>query len=335
MLTSDLALREDPVYGPISKRFYENPDQFADAFSKAWYKLTHRDLGPISCCLGSEVPEAQLWQDPISKTNSDLITEKEAEDLKQKILASGLSVSKLVRTAWASASSFRITDKRGGANGARIKLSPQKDWEVNNPSELSNVIQKLESIKKEYSKEVSLADLIVLAGCAGIEKASGKKVPFRPGRGDATQEQTDIESFSVLEPSADGFRNYVNKEQAIAKEELLIDKAHLLNLTSPEMTVLLGGLRVLNCNYDSSDLGVLTKKPGELTNDFFLNLLDNNINWKVSDKCSHFYEGKDYKTGEIKWRATSVDLIFGSNSCLLYTSPSPRDATLSRMPSSA
>jgi len=316
MLTSDLALREDPIYGPISKRFYENPDPLADAFAKAWYKLTHRDLGPVSCCLGSEVPKAQIWQDPVPEPSFKPLNDAQLSELKEKILASGLSNAQLIKTAWASASSYRKTDRRGGANGARIRLEPQKNWEANNPAELEKIIAKLEEVQKNSPADISLADLIVLAGCAALEKASGKKVPFTPGRTDAKQEETDVESFKMLEPSADAFRNYLSKEQTLPFEELLIDKAHLLNLTAPEMTVLLGGLRTLNCNYDGSDMGVLTDSKGELSNDFFLNLLDNNITWKVSDKCAHFYEGRNYKTGEVKWRATAADLVFGSNSQL-------------------
>ncbi len=319
MFTTDLALKMDPVYGPISKRFHENPDQFAEAFAKAWYKLTHRDMGPVSCCLGSEVPEAQLWQDPVPAVDHELIGDAEIADLKSKILDSGLSISQLVSTAWASASSFRGTDKRGGANGARIRLAPQKDWVANKPEELAKVLPVLEKVQSDFGKSVSLADVIVLGGCAAIEaaaKAAGNEVlvPFSPGRTDATQEMTDVESVNVLEPTADGFRNYLLPEHTRPAEELLIDKAHLLTLTAPEMTVLVGGLRVLNVT--QMNLGVFTDKPETLTNDFFVNLLDNNLKWKQSEKCKHFYEGTAYSGGDVKWVGSAVDVVFGSNSQL-------------------
>ncbi len=323
MLTTDLALRVDPIYEKISRNFFENPDEFADAFARAWYKLTHRDMGPIARYLGPEVPKEELiWQDPIPAVTHKLIDDKDIATLKSKILASGLSVSQLVSTAWASASTFRGSDKRGGANGARISLAPQKDWKVNNPTQLATVLKTLEGIKKEFStggKQVSLADLIVLAGCAGIEKAAKNaghdvKVPFTPGRGDATQAQTDVESFAVLEPAADGFRNYLNTHHKAAAEELLIDKAQLMTLTAPELTVLVGGMRVLNTNFDNSKHGVFTKNPEALTNDFFVNLLDFGISWKALDKGQNAFEASDRATGEKRWTGTRVDLIFGSNS---------------------
>ncbi len=326
MLTTDLALREDPVYGPISKRFHENPDQFADAFARAWFKLTHRDMGPRARYIGNEVPtEVLVWQDPIPAVTHELINNSDVSTLKDKILASGLSVAHLVSTAWASASTFRGSDKRGGANGARIRLAPQKYWAVNNPSQLSKVLDVLENIQKEFNaqagnKQVSLADLIVLAGAAGIEKAAQNagisvNVPFTPGRADATQDQTDVESFGVLEPIADGFRNYAkNHAIAASAEEFLIDKAQLLTLTAPELTVLVGGLRVLNTNFDQSKHGVFTNNPEALTNDFFINLLDFSTTWKASTESKDIFEGRDRKTGEIKWTGTRVDLIFGSNS---------------------
>ena len=318
MLTTDLALRFDPVYEKISRRFYENPDEFADAFARAWFKLTHRDMGPISRYLGPEVPKEELiWQDPIPAATHKL-TDKDITTLKEKIAASGLTISQLVSTAWASASTFRGSDKRGGANGARIRLAPQKNWEVNNPAQLAKVLQTLEGIQKEF-KNVSLADLIVLAGNVGIEKAAKNAgititVPFTPGRGDATQAQTDVESFEVLEPIADGFRNYQKKKFAISAEELLIDKAQLLTLTAPELTVLVGGMRVLNANFDGSKHGVFTKQPETLTNDFFLNLLDMSTTWKATSDAQDLFEGRDRETGAVKWTATRVDLIFGSNS---------------------
>lgn len=326
MLTTDLSLRFDPVYEKISRRFLEHPDEFADAFARAWFKLTHRDMGPRARYLGSEVPEEELiWQDPIPAVDHKLIDEKDIAELKVKILNSGLTVSELVSTAWASASTYRGSDKRGGANGARIRLAPQKFWAVNNPPQLAKVLNKLESIQKDFNggqsggKKVSLADLIVLAGCAGIEKAAKEggydiKVPFTPGRMDATQEQTDVESFAVLEPVADGFRNYQKAEYAVSTEELLVDKAQLLTLTVPEMTVLLGGMRVLNTNFDQSEHGVFTKYPGVLTNDFFVNLLDMSNEWKATSESAQIFEGRDRATGKPKWTGTRADLIFGSNS---------------------
>ena len=326
MLTTDLSLRFDPAYEKISRRFYENPDQFADAFARAWFKLTHRDMGPRTRYLGPEVPEEDLiWQDPIPAVNHKLIDEKDITALKTKILDSGLSVSQLVATAWASASTFRSSDKRGGANGARIRLEPQKNWKVNNPAQLVKVLERLEAIQKEFNsgqsngKKVSLADLIVLAGCAGVEKAArdgGHKVtvPFTPGRMDALQEQTDSDSFAVLEPVADGFRNYQKTKYAVSTEELLVDKAQLLSLNAPEMAVLVGGMRVLNTNYDNSENGVFTKNPEVLTNDFFVNLLDMNTVWKPASETKEQFEGHDRATGKLKWNATRADLIFGSNS---------------------
>ena len=326
MLTTDLALRFDPVYGPISKRFYENPDQFADAFARAWFKLTHRDMGPKTRYLGPEVPaEDLLWQDPVPPVNHLLVEEKDVAALKTKIMASGLTVSELVSTAWASASTFRGSDKRGGANGARIRLAPQKDWAVNNPVQLAKVLGVLEGIQKEFNKaltggkKVSLADVIVLAGCAGVEKAAKDagfiiSVPFTPGRMDASQEQTDVESFAVLEPAADGFRNYLKKKFTVSTEELLVDKAQLLNLTAPEMTVLVGGMRVLDTNFDGSKHGVFTNKPGVLSNDFFVNVLDMNTYWFPITEDKEVFEGHDRKTGTKKWTATRADLVFGSNS---------------------
>ena len=326
MLTTDLALRVDPAYEKISRRFYENPGQFADAFARAWFKLTHRDMGPLTRYLGSEVPkEILIWQDPIPAVTHQVINEQDIVSLKSKLLASGLSVSQLVSTAWASASTFRGSDKRGGANGARIQLAPQKYWEVNNPSQLSKVLDVFESIKKEFdsaqsnNKAVSMADLIVLGGCAGIEQAAKNaghtvKVPFTAGRADASKEQTDVESFAVLEPTADGFRNYMKKQYTVSAEEMLVDKAQLLKLSAPEMTVLIGGMRVLNTNFDQSQYGVFTKRPGVLTNDFFVNLLDLGITWKASTEVTNVFEGHDRVTGELKWTGTRVDLIFGSNS---------------------
>lgn len=323
MLTTDLSLRFDPEYEKISRRFYENPDEFADAFARAWYKLTHRDMGPIARYLGPEVPKEELiWQDPIPAVTHKLVDDKDIAVLKATILASGLAVSQLVSTAWASASTFRGSDKRGGANGARIRLAPQKDWEANNPAQLAKVLKTLEGIQHNFNtggKHVSLADLIVLAGCAGIEQAAKNaghdvKVPFTPGRADATQEQTDVESFAVLEPAADGFRNYFKPKHAVAAEEMLVDKAQLLTLTAPEMTVLLGGMRVLNTNFDQSKHGVFTKRPEALTNDFFVNLLDLGTTWKSTSDAQHTFEGRDRKTGDLKWTGTRVDLIFGSNS---------------------
>ena len=323
MLTTDLSMRFDPAYEKISRRFYENPDQFADAFSRAWFKLTHRDMGPIARYLGALVPkETLIWQDPIPSVDHPLIDDKDAAALKTKILASGVSVSDLVSTAWASASTFRGSDKRGGANGARIRLAPQKDWEVNQPKQLANVLQKLETIQKEFSKKVSLADLIVLGGNAAIEKAAKDagvevKVAFTPGRMDASQEQTDVASFAPLEPRADGFRNYVSgRTQFMKPEEALVDRAQLLRLTGPEMTVLVGGLRVLGANAGGSKHGVFTATPGTLTNDFFVNLLDMRTQWHPADGKDGVYEGSDRKTGARKWTATRIDLIFGSHSQL-------------------
>jgi catalase-peroxidase len=326
MLTTDLSLRMDPVYAPIAKRFLENPEELADAFARAWYKLIHRDMGPRSRYLGPLVPaEPLLWQDPVPDVDHELIGEQDIAGLKAKVLASGLSVSQLVSTAWASAASFRGTDKRGGANGARIRLAPQKDWEVNNPAELGKVLQTLEQIQTEFNssqtsgKRVSLADLIVLAGCAGVEQAAKNaghnvQVPFAPGRTDASQEWTDVESFAVLEPTADGFRNYLGAGHRRSPEELLVDRAHLLTLTAPEMTVLVGGMRVLNANVEQSELGVCTKRPERLTNDFFVNLLDMNTKWQASSTSEHVFEGRARGTGELKWTGTAVDLVFGSNS---------------------
>ena len=328
MLTTDLSLKVDPIYAQISKRFYENPAEFADAFAKAWYKLTHRDMGPRTRCLGSLVPEEpQLWQDPVPDVNHQLIEAQDIAALKDKSLESGLSISQLVSTAWASAATFRGTDKRGGANGARIRLAPQKDWEVNNPPELRKALQTLEGIQKEFNrlqsdgKRVSLADLIVLGGCAAVEAAAKNagipvQVPFTPGRTDALQEQTDVDSFAVLEPTADGFRNYLATGHQRAAEELLVDRAQMLTLTAPEMTVLVGGLRVLNANVGQSELGVFTKHPETLTPDFFVNLLDMNTEWVVSSTSEDVFEGRDHSTGDLKWNGTGVDLVFGSNSQL-------------------
>ena len=324
MQTTDLSLKMDPSYGPISKNFHENPKEFADAFARAWFKLTHRDMGPRSCYLGADVPKEKLiWQDPIAKTKYRL-KKKDIEALKSKILKSGLSISELVTTAWASASTFRGSDKRGGANGGRICLEPQKNWKVNNPKQLLKVINALQKIQKGFnskSKSVSIADLIVLGGSVGIEKAAKAagekiKVPFTPGRGDATQEQTDIHSFDLLEPQADGFRNYVKGDYSLSAEEMLVDRANLMKLTAPEMTVLIGGMRVLNTNFDNSNHGIFTKKPGKLTNDFFINLLDMNTTWKEISKKEDLFEGRDRKTGKVKWKGTRADLIFGSNSQL-------------------
>jgi len=328
MLTTDLSLRFDPAYEKISRRFYEHPDQFADAFARAWFKLTHRDMGPRARYLGPEVPAEELiWQDIIPAVNHKLIDAQDILSLKGKILASGLSVSQLVSTAWASVSTFRGSDKRGGANGARIRLAPQKDWEVNQPARLSKVLRTLEGIQSTFNsaasggKKVSLADLIVLAGCAGVEQAAKKAghevtVPFTPGRMDASQEQTDVASFAVLEPKADGFRNYQKTRYAVSAEELLVDKAQLLTLTAPEMTVLVGGMRVLDTNFGQIRHGVFTKKPEALTNDFFVNLLDMGTEWKAVSDAKDIFEGRDRKTGEVKWTGTRVDLIFGSNAQL-------------------
>jgi len=328
MLTTDLSLRFDPAYEKISRRFMEHPDQFADAFARAWFKLTHRDMGPRARYLGPEVPKEELvWQDPVPAVNHALIDDKDVAALKAKVLASGLSVSELVSTAWASASTFRGSDKRGGANGARIRLTPQKDWEANQPAQLAKVLKTLEGIQSEFNKtasggkKVSLADLIVLAGCAGVEQAAKKaghdvKVPFTPGRMDASQEQTDVESFAPLEPIADGFRNYLKGKYTVLAEALLIDKAQLLTLTAPEMTVLVGGMRVLGANHGKSQDGVFTKRPEALTNDFFVNLLDMGTEWKAVSDAKDVFEGRDRKTGQVKWTGTRVDLLFGSNSQL-------------------
>jgi len=327
MFTTDLALKMDPIYAPISKRFHENPEEFADAFARAWYKMTHRDMGPVSRCLGPLVPAAQLWQDPVPAVAHKLIGEQDIAALKGKILASGLSISQLVSTAWASAATFRGTDKRGGANGARIRLAPQKDWEVNEPAKAGKVLQTLEEIQNGFNssqadgKMVSLADVIVLGGCAAVEKAAKNggldvQVPFSPGRTDASQEQTDVSSFAVLEPTADGFRNYLGNGHDRSAEELLLDRAHLLTLSAPEMTVLVGGMRALNANVGQSELGVFTKRPETLSNDFFVNLLDMNTKWQPSSASEGSFEGRDLGTGELKWTGSRVDLVFGSNSQL-------------------
>jgi len=327
MFTTDLALKFDPIYAPIAKRFHEHPEELATAFAKAWYKLTHRDMGPITRCLGPLVPEAQIWQDPVPPVTHELIGAQEIASLKARVLSSGLSLAQLITTAWASASTFRGTDKRGGANGARIRLAPQKDWAVNQPAELARVLQGLEAIQEEFNrtasggKRVSLADLIVLAGCAAVEHAAAKsghpvEVPFAPGRTDALPEQTDVESFAVLEPRADGFRNYLAPGQQRPAEELLLDKAHFLNLSIPEMAVLVGGMRVLDANFGHSPLGVFTKRPGILSNDFFVNLLDLGTRWQRSSTADGVLEGRDRRTGELRWTGTVVDLVFGSNSQL-------------------
>ncbi len=328
MTTADLSLRMDPVYAPIARRFHENPEEFADAFARAWFKLTHRDMGPRSRYLGPEVPSEELvWQDPVPAVDHELVNAADIADLKGRILASGLSVSQLVSTAWASASTFRGSDKRGGANGARIRLAPQKDWEVNEPTRLATVLQVLEEIQQEFNsaqsggKKVSLADLIVLGGCAAIEQAAKKgghevSVPFTPGRTDASQEQTDAFSFFVLKPAADGFRNYLKTKYAVSPEEMLLDRAQLLTLTAPEMTVLVGGMRVLNTNFGQSGHGVFTKRPETLSNDFFVNLLDMGTTWQAASEDEDVFEGRDRATGELKWTGTRVDLIFGSNSQL-------------------
>ena len=325
MLTSDIALREDPAYEAISRRFYENHDEFADAFARAWFKLTHRDMGPKSLYLGPEVPKEDLiWQDPIPSPNHILVDAKDISYLKKLILDSDLSVSELVSTAWASASTYRHSDKRGGANGGRIRFAPQNQWHVNNPKQLEKVLVGLEKVQVEFNsaqdngKQISMADLIVLGGAAAIEKAATAaghdiEVPFRPGRGDALESQTDAASFDVLEPAADGFRNYMKTKYTVSEEEILLDKAQLMTLSAPEMTVLVGGMRMLNANYDSSQNGVFTDRPGELSNDFFLNLLDNNLEWKAASEHEDVFEGRDYKTGALKWTGTRVDMIFGSN----------------------
>ncbi|HEX6514948.1 MAG TPA: catalase/peroxidase HPI [Nocardioidaceae bacterium] len=325
MLTTDLALKLDPIYGPITKRFHENPDELADAFARAWYKLIHRDMGPVTRLLGPWVAEPQVWQDPVPPVDHELVGEEDIAALKGKILASSLSTSQLVFTAWASAASFRGTDKRGGANGARIRLAPQRDWEANDPATLSTVLQTLEEIQQDFNgaqsggKRISLADLIVLGGCAAVEQAAKNAgydvtVPFTPGRTDATPEQTDADSFAVLEPTHDGFRNYLRAGEKLAPETLLVERANFLMLTPPEMAVLVGGMRALNANYRQSPHGVLTDRPGALTNDFFVNLLDMGTEWKVSESAENVYEGRDRATGEVKWTATAVDLVFGSSS---------------------
>ena len=327
MLTTDLALKMDPIYAPISKRFHENPDQLADAFARAWFKLLHRDMGPISRYLGPWIPEPQLWQDPVPAVDHDLIGDTDIAALKAKVLASGLSVSQLVRTAWAAAASFRGTDKRGGANGARIRLAPQRDWEANDPTELATALRALEQVQQDFNgsqsggTKVSLADLIVLGGCAAVEQAAKNAghdvtVPFAPGRTDASQDQTDVESFAVLEPSADGFRNYLRAGEKLSPETLLLDRAYLLTVTAPEMTVLVGGLRALDANHGQSRSGVFTDRPGTLTNDFFVNLLDMGTEWTTSVSSENEYEGRDRGSGDVKWTATAVDLVFGSNSQL-------------------
>ena len=326
MTTADMAMRMDPIYEPISRRFHENPEEFADAFARAWFKLTHRDMGPRSRYLGAEVPEEELiWQDPVPAVDHDLIDDGDIAALKGEILASGLSIAELVSTAWASASTFRGSDKRGGANGARIRLAPQKDWQVNQPERLTKVLETLESTQKAFNdaqsggKRVSLADVIVLGGCAAVEQAAKSaghdvQVPFTPGRTDASQEQTDVDSFAVLEPVADGFRNYLKGAYSVSAGDLLVDKAQLMTLTAPEMTVLVGGMRVLNANVGQSQHGVFTERPETLTNDFFVNLLDMGVTWKADSEAKDVFEGRDRATGELKWTATRVDLIFGSNS---------------------
>ena len=327
MLTTDLALKLDPIYGPISKSFHENPDRLAVAFAKAWYKLLHRDMGPLSRYLGPWIAEPQLWQDPVPEVDHDLVADADIAALKARILASGLSVSQLVTTAWAAAASFRGTDKRGGANGARIRLAPQRDWEVNDLPEVAEAVRTLEQIRQDFNgsqtggTKVSLADLIVLGGCAAVEQAAKNAghditVPFAPGRTDASQEQTDVESFAVLEPRADGFRNYLRAGEKLSPETLLLDRANLLTLTAPEMTVLIGGMRALNTGFNGSPHGVFTHRPETLTNDFFVNLLDMGTEWKASASAENVFEGRDRATGEVKWTATAVDLIFGSHSQL-------------------
>jgi catalase-peroxidase len=327
MLTTDLALKLDPIYAPIAKRFHENPDQLADAFAKAWYKLLHRDMGPVSRYLGPWIPEPQLWQDPVPAVDHELIGQQDIAALKGKVVASGLSISQLVSTAWAAAATFRGTDKRGGANGARIRLAPQKDWEVNDPTELAKVLQTLEAIQQDFNttqsggKRVSLADLIVLGGCAAVEQAAKNAghnitVPFAPGRTDASQEQTDVESFAVLEPTFDGFRNYLRAGEKLSPETLLVERAFRLTLSAPEMTALIGGMRALNANFRQAPHGVFTDRPETLTNDFFVNLLDMSTEWKASASSENVYEGRDRASGETKWTGTAVDLVFGSNSQL-------------------
>jgi catalase-peroxidase len=320
-------LKLDPIYGPIAKRFHENPDQLADAFGRAWYKLIHRDMGPVSRLLGPWVAPPQVWQDPVPGVDHELIGEQDIAALKGNLLASGLSISQLVTTAWAAAASFRGTDKRGGANGARVRLAPQRDWEVNDPTELAKVLQRLEELQRDFNgsqsgdKKVSLADLIVLGGCAAVEQAAKNAgfevmVPFAPGRTDATQEQTDVDSFAVLEPTHDGFRNYLRAGEKLSPETLLVERANFLTLSAPEMTVLVGGMRALNANFGQSPHGVFTDRPEALTNDFFVNLIDMGIEWKPSESTENVYEGRDRTSGEVKWTATAVDLIFGANSQL-------------------
>jgi catalase-peroxidase len=328
MTTADLALRMDPTYEPIARRFHENPDQLADAFARAWYKLTHRDMGPRSRYLGALVPDEELiWQDPVPKADHELVDAQDIATLKGKLLASGLSISQLTSTAWASAATFRGSDKRGGANGARIRLAPQKDWEVNEPAQLAQALEALEAIQKEFNdaqsggKKISLADLIVLGGCAAVEQAAKNaghdiEVPFKPGRTDAAPEQTDADSFAVLEPIADGFRNYLKTDYSVTAEELLVDRAQLMTLTAPEMTVLVGGMRALNANVGQSRHGVFTEHPETLTNGFFVNLLDMGTAWEATSDAENVFEGRDRATGDLKWTGTRVDLIFGSNSQL-------------------
>jgi catalase-peroxidase len=327
MLVTDVSLRVDPLYEPIARRFLEHPDELADAFAKAWYKLIHRDMGPVTRYLGPWVPEPQIWQDPVPAVDHELIGDPDIAALKDKLLASGLSVAQLVKTAWVAAASFRGTDKRGGANGARIRLAPQRDWQVNEPAELAKVLPTIEQIQQDFNasqsggKRVSLADLIVLGGCAAVEQAAKNAgyditVPFAPGRTDASQEQTDVESFSVMEPKADGFRSYLRSGEKLSPETLLLDRANLLNLTAPEMTVLVGGMRVLNANVGGSQLGVFTERPEALTTDFFVNLLDARTEWKTSASAENVYEGRDRASGEVKWTASAVDLVFGANSQL-------------------
>jgi catalase-peroxidase len=341
MTTADLALKVDPIFEPIARRFYENPDQLAEAFTKAWYKLLHRDMGPISRYLGPWVAEPQLWQDPVPAVDHELIGEADIASLKEKLLGSGLSVQQLVSTAWKSAASFRGTDKRGGANGARIRLEPQKDWESNEPAELASVLQALERVQQDFNgsqsggKTVSLADLIVLGGCAAVERAAKDAghditVPFSPGRTDASQDQTDVESFEVLEPRADGFRNYLQSGEKLSPEALLLDKAFMLTLSAPEMTVLVGGLRALGATFGGSELGVFTDRPGTLTNDFFVNVLDMGTEWSTSSSSENVYEGRDPSTGQSKGTATAVDLVFGSHSqlraiCEVYAAEDGKD----------
>jgi catalase-peroxidase len=327
MLTTDIALRVDPIYERIARRFLEHPEEFAEAFAKAWYKLLHRDMGPVSRYLGPWVAEPQLWQDPVAAVDHELVGSADVAALKGKILESGLSISELAATAWASAASFRGTDKRGGANGARIRLEPQRNWAVNEPTELARVLPALVQIQQDFNaaqtggKKISLADVIVLGGCAAVEQAAKNAgqdvtVPFAPGRNDATQEQTDVESFAVLEPRADGFRNYLRAGEKLSPETLLVDRAYLLTLTAPEMAVLIGGMRALNANVGRSQTGVLTDRPETLTTDFFVNLLDMGTEWKASASTENVYDGRDRTTGEVKWTATAVDLVFGSNSQL-------------------